>query len=400
VTTFSKTALSLLLLAGGFVVAKTLGPPDLAQKLVSSWRPDASNQWGELRPAAQGDHQAEWLAPLDAIEMPASFSSSQASAPVATATTPPAAQPWPAPPQQSHQANKVVQANKAVAADAGWPALPEFGAPPQVAAPGLQAAGVPPVGFPSSGFPSSGIQSAGGQPWGGGSSGQLQTSSYEEEMVDLRQYNQPAIGPNSAGQNSAGSNSAAPSAWPASSPVQAKEVSAGPGAGWPQSPMNQAPMTTAPPTADAWPGAPSAAAWPSAPPVQSDLFGGPGFGPAGSGATGFGGPNSPPASPGASGASPMLQASASPPAQWSQEAPWSDGASHSMAPLGQGVAPEGDLSEAAARKTHIVADGDSLPKLAERYLGDSGRSAELYERNRQLLTHPDLLPLGVELQIP
>ncbi len=71
-----------------------------------------------------------------------------------------------------------------------------------------------------------------------------------------------------------------------------------------------------------------------------------------------------------------------------------------MAPLGSAAASGEDASEAAARKTHIVTDGDSLPKLAERYLGDSGRSSELYEQNRQLLTHPDLLPLGVELRIP
>lgn len=49
---------------------------------------------------------------------------------------------------------------------------------------------------------------------------------------------------------------------------------------------------------------------------------------------------------------------------------------------------------------HVVSDGDSLPRLAERYLRDAARSRELYELNRNLLTSPDLLPIGVELRIP
>src|SRR5690606_24850622 len=49
---------------------------------------------------------------------------------------------------------------------------------------------------------------------------------------------------------------------------------------------------------------------------------------------------------------------------------------------------------------HVVSDGDSLPRLAERYLRDATRSRELYELNRNLLSSPDLLPIGVELRIP
>jgi nucleoid-associated protein YgaU len=51
-------------------------------------------------------------------------------------------------------------------------------------------------------------------------------------------------------------------------------------------------------------------------------------------------------------------------------------------------------------RTHIVVDGDSLAKLAGRYLDDPRRAAEIYEHNRHLLNDPELLPIGVELMIP
>lgn len=53
-----------------------------------------------------------------------------------------------------------------------------------------------------------------------------------------------------------------------------------------------------------------------------------------------------------------------------------------------------------APRTHIIADGDSLPRLAERYLGDPQRGQEIFALNEGVLTHPDLLPIGVELRIP
>ena len=51
-------------------------------------------------------------------------------------------------------------------------------------------------------------------------------------------------------------------------------------------------------------------------------------------------------------------------------------------------------------RTHKIVDGDSLAALAERYLGDGGRYLELFELNRDVLPHPDLLPIGVELKLP
>ena len=50
--------------------------------------------------------------------------------------------------------------------------------------------------------------------------------------------------------------------------------------------------------------------------------------------------------------------------------------------------------------SHTILDGDTLASLAERYLGSSDRGAEIYEYNRDVLTSPDLLPIGKVLQIP
>ena len=49
---------------------------------------------------------------------------------------------------------------------------------------------------------------------------------------------------------------------------------------------------------------------------------------------------------------------------------------------------------------HRITDGDTLPSLAERYLGSADRHREIYEANRDLLKSPDLLPIGIEVKIP
>lgn len=56
--------------------------------------------------------------------------------------------------------------------------------------------------------------------------------------------------------------------------------------------------------------------------------------------------------------------------------------------------------EPASARTHVVTDGDTLPKLAERYLGAAGRWPELYQANRAVLNDPDLLPIGARLVAP
>ena len=49
---------------------------------------------------------------------------------------------------------------------------------------------------------------------------------------------------------------------------------------------------------------------------------------------------------------------------------------------------------------HIVTDGDTLPSIAERSLGDAARAPELFEMNRDRLQHPDVLPIGMVLKAP
>jgi nucleoid-associated protein YgaU len=51
-------------------------------------------------------------------------------------------------------------------------------------------------------------------------------------------------------------------------------------------------------------------------------------------------------------------------------------------------------------RSHIIIDGDSLAKLAGRYLDDPHRGDEIYELNRHLLQDPELLPIGAEIEIP
>jgi nucleoid-associated protein YgaU len=55
---------------------------------------------------------------------------------------------------------------------------------------------------------------------------------------------------------------------------------------------------------------------------------------------------------------------------------------------------------ASPYEIHVVHEGDSLERLAERYLADGGRSLELFDLNRDVLDNPHLLPIGAELKIP
>jgi hypothetical protein len=50
--------------------------------------------------------------------------------------------------------------------------------------------------------------------------------------------------------------------------------------------------------------------------------------------------------------------------------------------------------------THYVTDGDTLEKIAERYLGDASRAAELVQANADWLKNPELLPIGRGVRVP
>ena len=57
------------------------------------------------------------------------------------------------------------------------------------------------------------------------------------------------------------------------------------------------------------------------------------------------------------------------------------------------------ISKALIIITHTVRKGDTLWSLSERYLGKGGRWSELYESNREMISDPDQLMVGVELRI-
>jgi nucleoid-associated protein YgaU len=64
------------------------------------------------------------------------------------------------------------------------------------------------------------------------------------------------------------------------------------------------------------------------------------------------------------------------------------------------IGASGTRSAEATVPSHKIIDGDTLPALAARYLGDAGRAGEIFEANRNVLASPDILPLGRELRIP
>ena len=51
-------------------------------------------------------------------------------------------------------------------------------------------------------------------------------------------------------------------------------------------------------------------------------------------------------------------------------------------------------------RTHKIVDGDTLSRLAQRYLGSADRYQQIYEANRDVLRSPDLLPIGKVLRLP
>jgi nucleoid-associated protein YgaU len=51
-------------------------------------------------------------------------------------------------------------------------------------------------------------------------------------------------------------------------------------------------------------------------------------------------------------------------------------------------------------RVHVVHNGDTLERLAERYLANGARALELFDLNREVLENPHLLPIGAELRIP
>jgi LysM domain len=59
-----------------------------------------------------------------------------------------------------------------------------------------------------------------------------------------------------------------------------------------------------------------------------------------------------------------------------------------------------DKDEVQAEKSHTVVDGDTLARISTRYYNDPRYAQAIFERNRKILSDPDLLPVGKLLVIP
>lgn len=51
-------------------------------------------------------------------------------------------------------------------------------------------------------------------------------------------------------------------------------------------------------------------------------------------------------------------------------------------------------------RTHMVAKGDTLYRLARQYYGNQSRWRDIYDANRQTLSNPNNLRVGQELTLP
>jgi phage tail protein X len=58
------------------------------------------------------------------------------------------------------------------------------------------------------------------------------------------------------------------------------------------------------------------------------------------------------------------------------------------------------VADEPTQRFHRIRDGDTLDTIAREYFGNPDRANEIFDANRQLLKHPDLLPVGTEIAIP
>ena len=73
-----------------------------------------------------------------------------------------------------------------------------------------------------------------------------------------------------------------------------------------------------------------------------------------------------------------------------------------VASIWQPDRPAGGLAthRSARPRPYRLRDGDTLEKLAERFLGDKTRAIDIFRVNQNVLSTPDLLPVGTTITIP
>jgi nucleoid-associated protein YgaU len=57
-------------------------------------------------------------------------------------------------------------------------------------------------------------------------------------------------------------------------------------------------------------------------------------------------------------------------------------------------------SEVPEVRSHTIVNGDTLERIARRYLGSETRHNEIFELNRDIISDPDILPIGRSIAIP
>jgi len=60
----------------------------------------------------------------------------------------------------------------------------------------------------------------------------------------------------------------------------------------------------------------------------------------------------------------------------------------------------GSSSTAPEVRTHTVAPGESLSKIAKKYYGDANKWPKIFDANKDKLKNPDLIHPGQILKIP
>jgi len=53
-----------------------------------------------------------------------------------------------------------------------------------------------------------------------------------------------------------------------------------------------------------------------------------------------------------------------------------------------------------ATQWHVVAKGETLSKISQKYYGDPNLYGKIFEANKDVLKNPDLIKVGQKLRIP
>lgn len=451
-TALGKTLFSLLMIGGGFGLASLVGPPEAVQQFAERLTPQhQANQWGELRPAATSNAGADWshfahsqvdrlvlsgedsnspgggvtpLSPDENLRLsptPHVVAEGQALPPLEINS--PQAQPpstgwnmFAASGQQQQQSDSMSQQGRGQV----------------VPAQGLVPVGQSSVRPATTGWQPNGWQSKDSQT---NQQRSLQPPSYQQQGASTFNLPQPSLNqaplsqpPPDRYSTAYGVKSGPPpaDAWHAQSHMpSASNVAT-------RQPLNRGSasngtFTRAAPAANAWqqvatqqhnfPSQQTDQPVSTEPPVTQNLM--MQAAPSSIANTNSGMPQTHGVSkeeyagesflPWDSSVSSQATAAANPPQLMSPVEPAPAGAWSNVVAVGQATSAQsaavpsspvstfGELNQ--QQRHHLVADGDTLERIARRYLGDPSKALELFAWNRDVLRSPELLPIGAEIRV-